>query len=359
MSATTTGAQTIWAFVFEDSDAYAQEPGDPTDTEFKPFGDREEINEPSTENNSEALYRPFSRQPTGYLEGRFEGSGGTDFIYTNPYWMSFVFGQPEVTESSSPVEYTSTYDFDPTNTPATAHVIEETHYADGSVGQTVYIGTIAEGMSVDVDVDGEVEVSFDWAFADERNYDDATASPIGEIGTQPDTEYCPLHFGNADLFLDLDNDGTAERQGRVQSVSFDFSLSAEINGELGTRKGTTPSFLEVEPNITYQKYLEDAEPDTERRSVYGSLETQSGEDYYAPLEQLCGETDSNIAGRVELGSNDATNSLTLMFGESFPESYQRTNTGSPDSALEDDVERNLLSLTATATTEYDPTPTTN
>jgi len=357
MSATTTGARTIWAFVFEDDGAYAQEPGDPADSEFKPFGDREQINEPSSENNSETLYRPFSRQPTGYLEGRFEGSAGVDFIYTNPYWLAFVMGQPEVTEVTPDEEYTLNYEFSQDSVPATGQVIEETHYPNGDVGQTVYLGVMCDGMSVDVDVDGEVEVSMDWAFADERNYDDATTSPIGEIGTQPDTNHCPLHFGNANLLLDLNNDGTPEEQGRVQSVSFDFNLTAEIEGELGTRFGTVPSFLEVEPNITYQKYLEATEPDRERRSVYGSQEVISGEDYYAPLEDMCGDTDVNIAGRLKLESRDETNSLMLMFGESFPESYQRTNTGDPESALEDDVERNVHSLTATATTDFDPTPT--
>lgn len=353
---TATGAQTIWAFVFEDSAAYAQEPGDPADGEFKPFGDREEINEPSSENNTEALYRPFNRQPDNYIEGRFTGSGGTDFIYTNPFWLAFVMGQPDVNEVTPDEEYTANYSFSADNTPASAHVIEETHYDDGSVAQTFYIGTIATGMSVDVSTDDVVEISFDWDYADERHYDTVADSPLDEIGSQPETQACPLHFGNADLFLDLNNDGTAERQGKVQSVSFDFSLNAEVETELGTRKGTSASFLEVEPNITYQKYLEDAEPDTERRSVYGSQEKFNSENYYAPLDELC-SSDANVAGRVELESRAETNSLSLLFGESIPESYTRTNTGDPQSALEDDVDRNIYSITATATLSYDPLPT--
>ena len=342
---TTTGARTIWAFIWEDDNSYAQDPGEPADDDWKPFGDREQINEPDSSNQSETLYRPGSRVPSRYLEGGFDGSWGVDFIYTNPYWMGFVLGEPEVDENNG--EYTLTYEESQENPPRSAHLIEETHYSDGTVEHTVYVGAVVDDPDIDVGVDDVVDVSLSGAFATEFNYE-LGDSPYDEIGDQPDTNFCPLHFGNADLYIDIDDDGSAERMPRVQQLTFNFNTTVEPEYELGTRFAVVPSFLALEPNVQYNRFVSDDSKSDERRSFYGSLENDT------PAESFC--DGSNIAGRVELFSrkSDEVNEARFMWNESFPESYQRTNTGDPESALEDDVERNVLDISVTATIDEEP-----
>lgn len=348
---TTTGAQTIWTFLWEDELEYAQEPGEPDDDDFKPFGDREEITEPDSDNNQESLFRPFNRLPSTYLEGEFQGSWGVDFVYTNPYWLKFIFGNPDVTENGDDT-FTLDFEINADTVPASAHVIEETHYGDGTVEQNVYAGAVVEGPDISIQVGDPIEISIDGDFATEYNYDDANESPYGVIDEQPQTNFRPLHFGNADLFLDVDEDGTAERQGRVQSLDLNFNGTVEIENELGTRVGTIPSFLELEPDISYSKFLSADTKEQERRSFYGSLEDEEGEDYATVQESLCG---SDIAGRVEVESScDETNEARFLFAEAIPDSYQRTNTGDVQSAIEEDVDRSVTDLNVVATIDEDP-----
>lgn len=348
-ASTTTGAQTLWTFVWEDDDSFAQEPGEPADNDFKPFGDRENITEPDGNNNYESIFRPFSREPSNYLEGEFTGSWGVDFIYTNPYWLSFIFGAPDVVETDG--VYNLTYELSPDNPPRSAHVIEETHYDDGSVEQNVYIGAIVESPSVSISVGDTVDVSLSGNYSSERNYADASLSPHGIIGEQPDTNFRPLHFGNANLFLDINEDGNAERQGRVQQIDFNFNGTVQLEQEIGTRFATVPSFLELEPDVSYSKFLSSDTKEQERRSFYGSLENEELEDFALPQETLCG---SDIAGRVELSSKCETNEAKFMFAQSFSDTYQRTNSGDVQSAIEEDVDRNVLGVSVSTQSEEEP-----
>lgn len=343
-----TGSRQIWAYVFEDDGEYAQEPGEPADNDFKPFGDDEDISEPDADNSEESLYRPFSRQPSTYLEQEYDGSWGVDFVYTNPWWFAFIFGEPEIVEETG--EWTLTFEGGPQNLPKSGHLIEETHYRDGTVTQTVYIGAVVDSPDVSTSVQDTFDVSLDGFYADERLYEDAANSPYGEIGQQPTTDFRPLNFANAELFLDLDDDGTAEFRGNVQDADISFNSNADPEYELGTRFSTAPSFLDFEPDLTYTARVTDDLKEEEKKSFYGTQVDTSGDELF-PAEEL---TDDDIIGSLNAFSRKQTNELEISFAEAFPSSYQRSNTGDPESAVDDDVDRMLTDMTVEAVVDVEP-----
>ena len=344
-----TGGRTIWAFVWEDSNEYAQEPGEPSDTNFKAFGNREDVNEPDRDNNYEALFRPFNRQPDTYLELEFTGSWGTDFVYTNPWWLAFIFGEPEVEDNEDgtwDLEFSVRTD----EVPRSAHLIRETHYPDGTTTQTVFMGAVVDGPSLNTSVQDTMDVSLDGFYADERHYDDVADSPVGEIGDQPETEFRPLNFANAELYLDLDDDGSPEFTGNVQDLDLTFNSNAEADHELGTRFSTERTFLGFEPDLSYTSRITTQSKAEEQKSFYGS-QVDDTLDHEMPAEEL---TDAAIMGRVQLLSRKEENELTVNFEEAFPSTYSPTNLGDPESAMDNSVDRLLTNLTATATVDKDP-----
>ena len=344
-----TGSRQIWAFVWEDDDAYAQEPGEPEDQEFKAFGDDEDITEPDADNSEETFYRPFNRQPSTYLEMEYDGSWGVDFTYTSPWWLCFVFGAPEVTDNEDGT-WSLEFELDPEKAPRTAQLIEETHYRDGTVSQTVYLGAAVDSPDISTSVQDPLDVSLDGFYADERTFEDATQSPYGVIGEQPDTDFHPLNFANTELYIDLDEDGDAEFRGGVQDVDLSFNSNAEADYELGTRFSTDRAYLDFEPDLTYTARVKDETRDSERKSFYGNQVDTTGDAVF-PAEEL---SDASILGRIEMFSRKEDNELSLNFGEAFPSSFQRQNTGDPESAVDDDIDRLLTQLTASATVGVEP-----
>lgn len=347
---TLTGSRTIWGYLWEDDGSYAQDPGDPSDTDVKAFGDSETVTPPQLSNQSSPLYRPFSRQPTKYLEGGFNGSWGTDFVYTNPWWLCFVYGEPTETDNGDGT-FTLVFDNDPERPPRTAHLISETHYEDGTVSQTVYIGAAVDSPSFSAAVNDTVNVSLSGFFADQKTYQDVADSPIPELESQPDTQFRPLHFGNAELYLDLDQDNTPEFKGLVQNADVSFNTTVNPEYELGTRFAVQKTDLQFEPSLTYSARITTAVRDQERFNFYGDQSNVSSGDPNLPQEEMNG---ADILGKMEAFSRFEDNRLILDFEEAFPEQYQQAGFADPASAIDANVSRNLTSLKATATVGVTP-----
>lgn len=340
---TTTGADTIWVYRWEDDDSFNQAPAAPSDTENKTFGANVTADAFDRSQNPERIYKPFSRTADTILEAQFDGSWGTDHILSNTWWLQFIFGQPTTSGTSAP--YTHTYELDNGNPPRTAQLIQETHYGDGSVSQTVYTGCFVSSIDVDVSTEDTVSVSLDGTYTDEEYYATASNSPYGEIGSQPDIKYRPMHFGNSLFKFDRDNDGTAETLSLVQDASISLEGNAEGERELGTRLIAIPSFLQFEPDISYT-HLVDAgiKEEEQTASAYGSTASTT-------IQETMNDA-NDLAAELEFDAGTAkANKLTFNTTGAFPDSYSRDNVGSPEDALEDDVDR--LSQDVTAIVESD------
>ena len=347
MSATS-GAHTLWVYRWEDDGEFNQAPGALADSTNKVFGANETMDSADRANNPERMFRPFSRAAEEIIETNFEGSWSADFVLANTWWLQFFFGAPQ-TESISgdgTAPYRHTYDTDPSvgGVPKSAHLIEETHHADGTVEQTVYTGTVAGSIDIDVSTEDTVSISLDGNYADEQTYDEnvSSNSPYGVIGSQPDLSYRPMHFGNSILKLDIDEDGTAESLALVQEAGLGLEGNVEMGYELGTRFPVIPQYLNYEPDIDYTRLVSGRTSPDEKTSAYGA---SYGASTPSPQETLA---DAAIDGSLEFdAATSTTNKLVMNIIGAFPDEYSRSNIGDPSEALEDDITRMIEDVTAT------------
>lgn len=356
MSRTATGADTIVTYVFEDSGSFAQDPRNskPTDTDFKAFGSDETFDTQDRDQNSERLYRPFNRQSDEILEGNFAGSWSIDLTLTNLQWLRAVYGdatQPDPTNSPNLYRF----ELSSANPPRTMHVIEELHYANGDIEQTVYIGAIVTSADLSVSTGDPVNGTIDGDYVTEitRNTGDGDDLIYGDvsngIGNQPDTQLRPLHFGNSTLSLDYDGDGNAEVQSLIQDADVSFEANAELENELGTRFAVAPSYLNFEPDTSFTGIVNDDDQDIRKKRMYGSSTAKE------PQENIL---DSEIDGSLvfDAGLSSEINTITVNLNGTFPDSYSRSNVGDPSSVIEEDIDRMISRVTVEVETDvYDPT----
>ena len=344
MTQAITGSDQIWAYRWEDDGAYAQSPGEPSDTTWKAFGSSESVSEPDIDNNTEANYRPFSRTPERYKEMQFSGEWGTDYSLTNPWWLQFVFGEPSTTEVTAGEEYEHVFE-EGQSVPKSAQILEETHHPDGTVSHDVYVGCIVNSADFDTSVENPVEVSLSGPYARSYTYENASDnSPISPLGSQPPSEYRELNQAESDLYMALDA-SEPERQGYIQDASFTFNMNAEVEYEIGTRFPTLTSFLNIEPEISYTaRWTSDADQ-SRRKSVYGSQSAN------APSETL--SDDDAIAGELRFDAGPTNLQYKIEFTEGFPSDTSRPNTADPESAVDEEVTRNVTGLTITVTADQD------
>jgi len=190
---TATGADTIWAYVYEDDGSYNQSPGSPTDTNFKTFGANVTADAIDRSNNAERMFRPFSREAETVLEGAFDGSLGADWTLANTWWLQFIFGKPATDGSGDP--FTHTYNIGNDNPPRTAHVVEETHYKDGSVEQVVYTGVFANSIDLDVSVEDTVLKAQDAAESDDpKEVKESLETMISALAEMSTSDVYNSHF---------------------------------------------------------------------------------------------------------------------------------------------------------------------
>jgi len=351
MSATATGANTIWVYVFEDDDSFNQDAGDPTDSTFKIFGTNETMDAQDRENNPERMFRPFSRSAEDIIETQFDGSWTADFVLTNSWWLQFFFGRPTISGTSAP--FTHDYATDPTSPPRTAHLIEETHYPDGTIEQVVYRGCTASSVDVDVATEDTVSISLDGFYVQDETFTSGSL-PYGDasngIGAQPDTSYRALHFGNSTLSVDIDEDGTIEERRLVQDATVTLEGNVQGEYELGSRLVAIPSFLQYEPSVDYTTLVGLGQQDGERLNSYGEQAASTQQD-----------TMANAAIDAELNIDNGqtiadSNPITFTATGNFPDSYSRSNVGNPQEPLEDDIGRMTEDVTVSVESDQSEPP---
>lgn len=356
-----TGAYTVWVYIWEDANQFNQAAGEPTDaTNWKIFGSQETMDTQDRDNNPERMYRPFDRAAEEILEQAFDGSWSADFTLTNTWWLQFAYGAPSTTAVDESGDGTTdywehTYTFDPRDPPKSAHLIEETHYPDGEVQQTIYRGCVASSIDADVSVEDVVGVSIDGAYALEETYSTADGDSLvygdaaSGIAEQPATQYRPLHFGNSYLRLDLDEDGTPEMKSLVQDASVSLEGNVELENELGTRFAAAPSYLNFEFDASYTGLVSVETKAEELKSAYGSQAVTQ------PQETMA---DADIDGELEFDAGLAgeTNAVVFNLQGAFPDSFSRSNVGSPEDALEEDVDRMVANVETVVTSDQETPP---
>lgn len=323
MSRTVTGANTIVAFRYENS--FDEAPDASGTNSFRAFGTATTF-DPDPSNNPERMFEPFNRTTQTIIETAFDGSWSVDATLTNFEWLDFLYGDDSTTVDIS----------DP---PKTAAIVEETHYPNGDIEQTVYTGCALSDASLDISVEDVIDLSLSGAYRTQETTVSQTASdlPLGEaIDSQPSVDNRPFHFGSAVVNIDLNDDGTAEAQATLQDASLDLDQSTEMEYEIGSRLAKIPSFLQFEPTLDYTRLVTQESQSTERKQMYGgpggatSPQTTMG--------------DAGVSGNIVYSNGDGL-TVTANFTGAFPENYTRNNIGDPQSALEEDVSRFVEEVT--------------
>ncbi len=340
---TATGANQILTFVFEDAGSYNQDPSSVTDTNFKPFGVNETMGSQDRNNNPTRQYRPFSRAAQEVLEGSFDGSWSIDATLTNAHFLRTIYGDPSTGGSGDVYNFT----LDPRAPPRTMQIIEETHYSDGEIEQTVFQGCATDSVDIDVSVGDPVDISLDGSYATETTRSTvagdslAYGSSSGGIagnGGQPDTLARPLHFGNSELQFGYG--GSQSALGLVQDASISYSANMQLEEEIGTRFASAPTFGQFEPDLSFSRIVSKDSADTPKRAMYGGSSVQS------PQESIAAsEIDGTLV--MDAGVSGTTNTFTFNLNGTSPDSFTRNNVGDPENALEEDIDRFISSVDVT------------
>lgn len=348
MSKSTAGSDVIFVYRWEDEGEFNQDPGAVTDSVNKNFGVNETMDTQDRSNNPERMWRPFSRAAEQIIEQEFEGSWGGDWTLSNSWWLQFFYGEPDVSESGG--NYIHEYETHPRTPPKSAHIIEETHYPDGEIEQVVYTGAVSGSFDLDVSVQDLVDVSMDGVYVQDHTFHtgEGDSLPYGDdsdgIAAQPESDYRAMHFGNAELRMDLDEDGTPEFRGLVQDASFGFEGNVEPEYELGSRLMAVPSYLQFEPDMDYTSLVGADIQDEERRSAYGT------QDASTQVETMESAVDGELI--IDNGQDiGEQNPITFYMEGTFTEDYSRDNVGDPQEALEEDISRIVSNITAEVTSE--------
>lgn len=324
-----TGKDTSVVYYWEDE--FAGPPGDISDEEMKTFGSNVTIGTNEGSNNAVRQFQPGSRQAEYIIEQQFSGSWSVDFNLTNPSFLRTIFGEPSTEEVTADEEYEHTFDG---QFPDSLVLVEQIENPDGTFDHRVLTGCIASSVSVETSVEDMAEVSVDGAYVTEEFFKDVETeeSPFDNF-TQPGTDYRPMHFANASLYVDQDSDGDAERQSLIQDASLELEGNVDIVYEIGTRLGVDFSPKALEPSLSYTRLVQDNDT-TDQEALYGEEAATEPND---PVME-----DTEVYAEIVYDNAQSApdqNVFTFEMYGTLADSLSRSNIGDPESEIEFDVDR--------------------
>lgn len=325
-----TGADTLLYYAWDEWNDDGSFPtfGSLSDSDYKPFGTNTTLDTFEGSNNAVRVLNPASREATNVIEQNFSGSVSISFELTNPWWIRAVINEAS---SSGSDPTTHTFDGDVPDIMRIFEVIEDAGVSAGNHVLTQSKGVVISTATVSVDVDGNVSVTLDGAYADEETDDDISTGSLPNGLTQPSTNERTMTFAQA---LVQRPDGTD--LSLVQSASLTIENNTDMIGELGTRKSVDYSPKLRTADIDYGKLVED---DTEVQRMYGSAATV--QEKVTNKESITLQFDNN-----ETGSNK--NSLEFQLTGGFPDSLTRSGIGDPESNLENELSEMATTVKAVA-----------
>ncbi len=335
-----TGKDTSVVFYWEDE--FAQDPAEVSDEEMKTFGSNVTIGTNEGSNNAVRQFQPGSRQAEYIIEQQFSGSWSVDFTLTNPSFLRTMFGEPETDELVADEEYEHRFEG---QFPESLILVEQVENSDGTFDHRILTGCIASSVSVDSDVEDMVNISVDGAYVTEELFEDVddeeTEAPY-ESFLQPATDYRPLHFANANLYISEDDTEDATvRQSLIQNASLDLEGNVDIVYEIGTRLGVDFSPKALEPSMSYTRLIRDNDT-TDQTDMYGASAATSPED---PVME-----DSDIYAEIVIDNGQTgedKNLYTFELYGTLADSVTRNNIGDPESDIEADVDRMISEVNVT------------
>lgn len=322
-SGVSAGHNTRVNFLWEDA-GFAASPNDST---YKTFGSDVTLDTAEGSNAVQRVFMPGQRTGIDNLALFFEGSFSVSFSLTNPWWIRALFGSPSSTDNADG-SYTYTYDG---KTPNSLRIVEG---EENSGAERLLKGCVVTRATVECNVEEEVQVTVEGAYADEE----VTTPASLTAQTQPDTK--PLTFSDASIALD----GTVE--GYVQNLSITLAANVDLIREMGSRTAIDFNEKQLEPDVSFGQIF-DGSTDT-LEAAYGGATTVQ-EDVENQVKVDVTFDNGEAAGS---GINQHIWTLTGTLSDT----YGQSGIGEPTADLEESIDRVGLDVTAEATNETSTAP---
>lgn len=309
------GHDTRVSYIWEDDGSFNQSSGAPSDSTNKTFGANIEVTTLEGSNNALRVFGdPTSREATDVIEQNFNGSVAVEFTLTNPWWAQFIFGDFG-SSGTSPTTHTPDDDV-----PKTGHIIIGQEKASN---ERTLTGVYMTSMSISTSVPGEARVTLEGAYADESN---STSISTPQVTTSER----PLMFHQGEVKVG------GSTKSLVQTVTVSVENNIDGIGEIGSR-----FWVDYSPKVraTTLNYGDIVDDETELHRMYGGSTSP---------QNTVDNTDSATLAfdNGKTGSNK--NSFSIDMSLSFPESYARSGTGSPEADLEGDITEVVGQVSCTA-----------
>jgi len=300
-----TGAHSTLIFYWEDN-GFKQ---DPNDSEPKAFGKDATLNTLQGSRNAVELFDPGSREVAEYIEQQFSGTFSVEFVLSigNPWWNEAIIDTPTTSGSDAP--YTHTWDGED---PSSMRIVT----GNTRSGEEFYLaGAYVENASININVPGNITVSLDGAYSRlEQN------TPT-ELEQQVSDDAQAATFAHADIQLG----GSGRRL--VQSLGITISNNTDPVLEIGSEEPVDFSPKQRTLTVDHTTTRDGSDDEDISRFLGGA-----------------GETDSGAADRNDIvvsahnGESGADREyLEYAFTDSMPNDFSVSNTGDPDSDIENDV----------------------
>jgi hypothetical protein len=328
-SGVSAGHETTLLYYWEDN-GFAQSP---TDSTPKNFGADPTVGTTEGRNALRRVFEPGTRTGIDQIAVNFDGRITINFVLTNPWWLRTILGKPGMVDNGDG-SFTYTYSIAEDGTPDTIQVVEG-HEQSGK--ERVIKGVLITEASIDVQVEGEAQVSLTGAYADEE-----ITSPAS-LTTQPSKDYDPMTFVDGSVSIG----GTTEAY--VQSMGLTLTNNVDPIREMGTSffVDYNPKTLEPSVNLTD---IFDGDHDSLEALFGGSGETSPLEnrDENQAVVDMAFDNGNTAGSGINKGSFDVSGTLQ--------ESYDEAGIGDPRADLEETINRPGLEPTIEWTNEISSEP---
>jgi hypothetical protein len=317
-----TGANSTLVYYWEDGlDGFK---GDPDDSTPKPFGKDSSLSAFEGSRNAVELFEPNSREVEQWIEQEFSGSWTADFVFSNPWWNRGALTTPSTTGSSAPY----THEFDGEDPSSMQIITGNTRSGE----DWLLCGAVVSDVTISIEVPGNVTVSLSGAYSaleeTEPSTQEAQASRSAEVFT----------FADAQLSIG----GTVQRL--IQSLTFTIANNTDPVLELGAEEPVDFSPKSRMLTVDHVQTRDDSSDDAIDRFLGGS-------------STLSAPTEDAMTLRLDNGkSGSEKQTVKYDLSGAFPNEFSISNTGDPDSDIENSVTNRSVGVTCTAENDVETAP---
>ena len=300
-----TGAHSTLVYYWEDNGFK----GSPNDSVPKNFGKDSTLTTLNGSRNAVELFDPNDREVAEFIEQEFSGQFTVDFVFANPWWLRSVVDTPS-TSGSDPY----THDFSGL-APSSIQLVT----GNTKSGRDYLLkGGVVQSADISINVPGNIEVSLSGAYAE----------------LEPTTPASQETQATLDHEVFTFSDGSLDIGGTTQRLLQSIDISIENN---------TDMVLEVGDDTPV-----DFSPKSRALTVDG-VQTRTSDTDDA-VDRFLGGSSLSKAERNELvvTLDNGQQTIDFTMADSMNNQISVSNTGDPDSDIENSFTERPTELTLTA-----------